>query len=715
MLIETILLGGGIAYAGTAKARKGVRRKAGAARRLRRAALVPGSKPEAPAGIAPGFSLKRFARDLKSAMGNEGTHDLKLDIDPEERARMERARREGKRNLLLSIGATGLAVLGTTWPVFSLLGAAAVLYLVRDMFRMVAKDFRRGHFLSMYLIGLVSLFGMIVTGQLVLAALLGVIGGFFTRIIRQVEEDSEQALVRVFGGHPERVWVLRDGVELEVDFHALAPGDLVVVNAGEVIPVDGTVDAGAGQVDQHLLTGESQPVERGPGEAVLAATLLLAGRLVVRVDTAGEETVAARIGRVLEDSRDYKYRLISRGRAIADRWLPLTAGLAALTWPLLGPRAAIAVLWANLGGPMGALGPLSVLSYLQLLSRRGILVKDGRVFELLRGVDTVVFDKTGTLTLEQPTVGRIHAFGAHDEADVLRAAATAEYRQPHPIARAILAAAAARGLDLPDLEAASYSVGYGIAVQVAGRDIRVGSARFLAREGIALPDALAPIRAQADRDSHSLVHVAIDGQLAGVIELLPTIRPEAAAVIAALQQRGLELYIISGDHEAPTRRMAERLGIAHYFAETLPEHKADRVKELRAAGRTVCFIGDGINDAIALKSAQVSISLKGASTAATDTAQIVFMDGTLAPLPDLLGFADDYERTMRTNLVASFAPGAVTITGVYLLHIGVGAAMAIFYLGALTGLGNTLLPLIRHQERDAMTKHGNPPSDGAAG
>ncbi len=693
MLIETGLLAGAIAYAGTLRARSG-------ARRLRRAALAP-SRPTAPVGTAPGFSLQRFARDLKAAMGNEGTRQLKLDIDPEERARMERARRQGKRNLQLSIGATGLAVLGTTWPLFSLLGAAAVLYLARDLFRLVSKDFRRGHFLSFPLIGMLSLFGMIVTGQLVLAASMGIIGGFFGRIIRQVEDDAEQALVRVFGGHPVRVWVLRDGVELEMDFHAVVVGDLVVVNAGEVVPVDGTVHAGAGQVDQHLLTGESQPVERGPGEAVLAATLLLAGRLVVRVDTAGKDTVAARIGQVLEESRDYKYMLVSRGRAIADRWLPVTAGLAAMTLPLLGPRAAIAVLWADLGLPMGALGPLSVLSYLQLLSRRSILVKDGRVFELLRDVDTVVFDKTGTLTLEQPTVGRIHAFGDHDEDGVLRAAATAEYRQPHPIARAILAAAAARGLALPDLEAAGYSVGYGIAVQVAGRDIRVGSARFLEREGIALPEALAPTRAPADRDSHSLVHVAIDGQLAGVIELLPTVRPEAAAVIAALKQRGLDLYILSGDHAAPTRRMAERLGIAHYFAETLPEHKADRVKALRKAGRSVCFIGDGINDAIALKSAQVSISLKGASTAATDTAQIIFMDGTLAPLPELLGLADAYERTMRTNLVASFAPGVVTITGVYLLHFGVGAAMAIAYLGMLAGLGNTLLPLTRYQERDA--------------
>ncbi len=698
MLIELALLGGAAAY--------WQRRRKRPVRRPRSTPGAPAPRPRA------GFSVHRLAKDLKGAMAAEGRQGLQLDLDPEERALMDKANRESTRNMVLSAGATGLALLGGLSPLFTVLGAAAVLYLSRDLFKLVRKDFKRGHYLSIYLIGLVMLLGMIATGQLVLAAAIGVIGGFFTKVINRVEDDSEQALVRVFSGHPEKVWVLKEGVEIEIDFHAVTLGDRVIVNAGEVIPVDGRIHEGQGQIDQHLLTGESQPVEQGPGEAVFAATLLLSGRLTIVVETAGENTVAAKIGQVLNQTQSYKDTLISRGRHIAARYLPLSVGLSALTLPLLGPQSAIAVLWSELGGTMGALGPLSVLSYLQVLSRHSILVKDGRIFESLRQVDTVVFDKTGTLTLEQPSVGRIHALDGYSETEVLRAAAAAEYRQPHPIARAILAKAEEEQLELPALDEASYQVGYGIEVRVQGRRIRVGSARFLQGEGIVFADAVARIQQQAEAESHSLIYVGIDDALAGVLEMRPSMRPEAPDVVRFLKRRGIELIIISGDHAGPTRRMAETLGIARYFAATLPEHKADQVRQLREEGRFVCFVGDGINDAIALKSAQVSISLKGAASAATDTAQIVFMDGTLTHLEQLFGFADEFEQTMQGNLVTSFAPGVVIIGGVYLVHLGIAAAMGIFYLGCFAGLGNTLWPLIKHQDKGVAEVEGEAVSTG---
>jgi Cu2+-exporting ATPase len=192
--------------------------------------------------------------------------------------------------------------------------------------------------------------------------------------------------------------------------------------------------------------------------------------------------------------------------------------------------------------------------------------------------------------------------------------------------------------------------------------------------------------------------VGVDNQLAGILEMHPTIRLETVEVIQAMKQRGMTLYIISGDHESPTRRMAETLGIDYYFAEVLPENKADLVKQLREENRFVCFVGDGINDTIALKSAQVSISLKGASSAATDTAQIIFMDGTLNHLESLFQFADEFEETMQRNLAISIVPGIIIIGGVYLLHFGIAAGMGVSYLGAFAGLGNVLWPLVKHQE-----------------
>jgi len=182
------------------------------------------------------------------------------------------------------------------------------------------------------------------------------------------------------------------------------------------------------------------------------------------------------------------------------------------------------------------------------------------------------------------------------------------------------------------------------------------------------------------------------------LEMQPSIRPEAHQLIKDLKQRGLTTYIISGDHEQPTRNIAQQLGVDHYFAETLPAHKADLVKQLRDQGKFVCFVGDGINDAIALKSAQVSISLKGASSAATDTAQVIFMDGTLTPLNHLFQFSDEFEKVMQANYKISMIPGIINIGGIYLLHFSLVTSLIIFYGATLFGLVNILSPLIKHQD-----------------
>lgn len=645
---------------------------------------------------------RTLLRDIRHALRAEGREQLQLDIDPQRQKLLEAQEHERKKRMKLSLGAMGLALLGSVSPRFMLLGAAAVLYLSRESFKLIYKDFKRGHYLSVYLIGLIMTLGMILTGNLALAAFTGVIGGFFAGIINRIEQDSQQQLIRVFSGHPEQVWLLRDGVEIQIEFHQLQVGDIVVVNAGEVIPVDGRIQTGEGRVDQHVLTGESEAVEKSVGEEVYASTLLLSGRLAVEVLQAGNDTMAAKIGDVLNQTQNYKDTLTLRGRKVADRFLPVTVGIGAVTLPLLGPEASIAVLWSNLGGIMAPAGSLTVLSYLQILSRHQILVKDGRVFESLKQVDTIIFDKTGTLTLEQPTLGNIHVLNGFSETEILRYAAAAEYRQPHPIAKAIVEAAQTQQVDIPLLDEADYEMGYGIKVTVEARTVCVGSARFMQREGIIAPPELQQIQQDAETEAHSLVYVAIDDHLAGVLEMQPTLRPEITDVIHYLKQRNITLYIISGDHEAPTRKMAQTLGIEHYFAEVLPEHKADYVNQLKEQGRFVCFIGDGINDAIALKSAQVSISLKGASTAATDTAQIIFMDGTLNHLSSLFQFVDEFEQTMDRNYVISMVPGGVIIGGVYLLHFGIALSMGIFYLGCFAGLGNVLWPLVKHQEQNVL-------------
>jgi heavy metal translocating P-type ATPase len=647
------------------------------------------------------FSPKQLFKDVKSALsGDERQEQLntgtELNTGTDLNEIMQKEQQEVNRNLLISTGAVTMALLGG--PLLTVLSTMAVLYLSRDVFLSAWRDLKAGHFISIFTISSIMVVGMIASGHLILAAMAGLFGGLLVKIIEKTENHSKKQLINVFDSHPSRVWLEKDGVEVEVDFTQLKVGDIVIVNAGEIIPVDAQIQSGLAIIDQHLLTGEGQPVEKVVGDKVFATTMLLTGRIRIRVETAGKETVAAKIGQALNNTQNYKDKLVARGKVISDKFLPIMLGISAVTWPLMGTGAALTILWSSLGINMIYLGPISVLSYLQILSRRGILVKDGRVLESLRQVDTVVFDKTGTLTEEQPTVGKIHSLGDYDENTLLGYAAAAEYRQPHPIAKAIVDKANSKNLELPKLDEANYEVGYGIKVTINGQLIRVGSGRFMSREGIEFPEVAQDIQAQAEAEGFSLIYVGINQQLGGILEMHPSIRPEAIEIIQHLKKRGMKLYIISGDHEHPTRRMAETLGIDNYFAEVLPENKAKLVKQLSEEGQFVCFIGDGINDAIALKSAQVSISLKGASTAATDTAQIIFMDGTLNHLELLFHLADEFENTMHTNFLTTIVPGVICIGGVYFLHFGIAMGMGLYYVGSAVGLSNTLMPLVKHQE-----------------
>jgi len=610
--------------------------------------------------------------------------------------KMQKAQQNVNRELLISAGAITMTLLGGA--LFTVLSAIAVLYLSRHTFRFFWHDLKTGHFFSTFLVGTIVVVSMIASGHLILAAWSALISGFFVKVIEKTEDNSKKQLINIFGSHPPRAWLEKDGLTIEIDSTVLKVGDIVTVNAGEIIPIDGFILDGLATIDQHILTGESQPVEKAAGDKVFATTLLLSGHIRIKVEMAGEETLATQIGQVLNNTQYYKDKMVARGKNISDKLWPIQLAISVVTWPLKGSKAALTVLWSALGTNMILLGPLSVLSYLQILSRRGILIKDGRVLESLRQVDTIVFDKTGTLTLEQPTVGQIHCLGDYDENTLLGYAAAAEYRQPHPIAKAIVDKAAGKNLELPDLDEANYKVGYGIKVLIDGQQIWVGSGRFMNSEGIELPSVAQDIQAKAEEEGFSLIYIAINQQLGGILEMHPTIRPEAVEIIQCLKKRGLKLYIISGDHEHPTRHMAETLGIDHYFAEVLPENKAQLVKQLGTQGQFVCFIGDGINDAIALKSAQVSISLKGASTVAVDTAQIILMDGTLNPIELLFQLADEFEETMHTNFLTTIVPGVICISGVYFLHFGVATGIGLYYVGGALGISNTLMPLVKYQD-----------------
>ncbi|NJP07685.1 MAG: heavy metal translocating P-type ATPase [Chloroflexaceae bacterium] len=550
--------------------------------------------------------------------------------------------------------------------------------------------------------GLMSLASILTIAMLVTAkfwelAIWYVIFVPINMVIHKTRRQSSQRLVNLLGETPRFVWVVHNGTEMQLPFEQLQVGDIVVVGAGEMVPVDGTIQAGTASIDQHMLTGEAQPAEKSHGDAVYASTIVLAGRLHIQVEQAGATTVASRISAVLNQTAAYQTTTELLGVRMSDTLaLPMVL-LALATLPVLGTTAAIAVACCSIGVHVRFSGPLSVLNFLHIAAEHGILIKDGRALETLAKVDTVVFDKTGTLTHEQPHVGSITAYGGYAESTVLQLAAAAEQRQSHPIARAILDEAHTRQLVIPKRDEATYAPGYGLRVCLQdGQIVRVGSMRFMQVQHIALPDDVQLLQERGQQAGHTLVYVAVNDQLAGVVELHTTIRPEVAQVVADLHRRGVQLAIISGDHVQPTQHLADQLGIDHVFAEVLPQEKASLVAQLQREGRTVCFVGDGINDSIALKQAQVSVSLRGATTIATDTAQVVLMEQSLQQLPVLFDLARQMKHNMQQNMVLAMLPGTINIASVFLLHTGIIFAVFLSSIGMVSSMSNAMRPLLHH-------------------
>ena len=516
------------------------------------------------------------------------------------------------------------------------------------------------------------------------------------KLVLRTKDKSIQSLTNLFGEQARFVWLLRDGVEVEVPFENVQIGDVVVVSAGEMIPVDGKVLKGQGSVDQRMLTGEAQPVEKSAGEEVYAATTLLTGALQIQVLKAGADAVAAQIGEIWNRTADYRTTVETRSEQLSNKSVLPTLGAGLLALLTLGPVGATAILLSNFSDAVQLAAPLSTLNFLHLAAKTGILIKDGRALEGLREVDTIVFDKTGTLTLEQPHVGELYLYSAAiDEQTLLTYAAAAEVKQSHPVAKAILQAAKERDLPLPPLNEASYQVGYGIKAEIDGHEVCVGSDRFMDSEGIPMPARVQQDLAANHAKGHTLIMVGIDGRLAGAIALKPTIRPEAQELVSKLHARNLELCIISGDHLLPTKALADELGIERFFAETLPEDKATLIAELQQQGRKVCFIGDGINDTIALKQANVSISLSGAASAAQDTAQIIMMDGSLHHLDKMFELSRQFDENLHTSFRTVIGGSCICVGGVFLFHFGIFSALALQTLTLLASVANAFLPLLK--------------------
>jgi Cu2+-exporting ATPase len=636
-------------------------------------------------------------RTIKTLVGDSQRQSIKAFFG--ETSEKSEEEKEANRDLAISTTSLGLAIAGALfYPPLSLLSVPGWIYISVPVFQDSYQSLlEKGKKVDVHTLVALTVFTCFI-GQYYVVGNMGI--WFYAinkKLLLKVKNHSQQSFIEIFNQHPRFVWVRVNGVEVKTAFEALQKGDIVVVNAGETIPVDGTIREGMASVDQHILTGEAQPVEKGINDQVFASTVILSGRISIQVETAGEETIVAKIGQILHQMEHFKGDWQLRAEKLTDRTILPTLILGGVSLPILGPMGAAAVVNAHFGYRMSVVSSIGVLSYFLLMSQNGILIKDGRALERLSQVDTIVFDKTGTLTLSQPYVGKIHSCSNYESDEILAYAATAEYKQTHPIALAILEEAQNQELSLPNIDDAEYKVGYGIKVTINQQLIQVGSHRFMEKEEISIPSSIKSAEELGHQQGHSLVMVAINNRMIGAIELFPTVRPEAKAVIDKLRMGQIKsMYIISGDQKMPTQKLAQDLGIEHYFAQVLPQNKAEIIEQLQKSGKTVCYIGDGINDAIALKKAQVSISMRGASTVATDTAQIILMSN-LNQLGHLFDLAQEFEKTMTTSFKAIVAPTVIGMGGAFFIDFGLVQTMLLKQTGLVVSLVNATQPLVKSQ------------------
>jgi Cu2+-exporting ATPase len=509
-------------------------------------------------------------------------------------------------------------------------------------------------------------------------------------------EQSRRAISAVLDYQHDRAWVERNGEKVQVPVEAIQPDETVVVYTGERIPVDGMVLAEEAIVDQHMLTGESMPVSKQPGDRVYAATVVRDGKLYLKAERVGSETEAAQIVRLVQEAPARDTRIQNYAEQWADALVPFSffgAGTMAMLTGNLNQAAAILII--DYGTGIRVAAPTTVLASMTKAARQGMLIKGGRHLEKLAEVDAIVFDKTGTLTVGYPTIERVLAYSRQFSADqVLALAAAAEQRLHHPVAEAIVREAQARQLTIPERLDSDYTLGLGVEARVNGYTVCVGNQRFMDVKGMQITQRAQRDLARLDREAATPLFVAVDGHICGLLAYADPLRPEAPAVLQALRAQGIrEIVILTGDHPNVARRVAETLGVSRYIAEVFPEEKATVVRELQQAGHVVAVVGDGINDSPALAQADVGIAVNGGTVVAQETAHVALREGDLWQIPGAFSVAREGVHLIRQNWQLIALPNTLALSLACVGLLGPIGATMISNGSAIVALGNALRPL----------------------
>lgn len=499
---------------------------------------------------------------------------------------------------------------------------------------------------------------------------------------------TSEAIKSLMGLQAKTARVIRDGQELTIPVEEVIAGDIVMVRPGEKIPVDGNVIEGESSVDESMLTGESLPVEKKSGDAVIGATLNKNGVLRVQATKVGKETALAQIIKVVEEAQGSKAPIQRVADVISGIFVPIVVGIAIaafLVWYFFvtpgnfaeALEKAIAILVIACPCALGLATPTSIMAGSGRAAELGILFKGGEHLEQTHKIDAIILDKTGTVTKGKPELTDVAAEG--DEQEFLRLVGAAEKNSEHPLAEAIVAGIQERGIQLPDTQSFAAIPGYGIEAEVEGKKLLVGTRRLMEKHGVEASHAYA-LMSRLEESGKTAMLAAIDNRYAGLVAVADTIKETSKEAVQRLKDMGIEVIMISGDNERTAKAIAAEVGIDHVRAEVLPEGKAEEVKKLQAQGKKVAMVGDGINDAPALATADIGMAIGTGTDVAMEAADVTLMRGDLSSIPDAIYMSRKTMGNIKQNLF--WALGYNTL-GIPVAALGLlapwiaGAAMAL--------------------------------------
>ena len=479
---------------------------------------------------------------------------------------------------------------------------------------------------------------------------------FMLRLGEILEEWTHKKSVADLAGamslNVDKVWLQSGDTEVLVPIGDVQLGDRMLVRTGNLIPLDGQVVSGEAMVNQASITGESMPVVKRPGSPVYAGTVAEEGQCVVEVQKVQGSGRYDRIVRMIEESEKLKSTTEDKAARLADRLVPYTLGGTVLTYLLTrNVTKMLAVLMVDFSCALKLSMPIAVLSAMRECSSYHISVKGGRFLEAVAQADTVVFDKTGTLTYAVPTVQDVVPFGGHDAQEMLRLAACLEEHYPHSMATAVVEEAKRRGLSHEEYHSqVQYIVAHGIASRVGGQRVVIGSHHFVFEDEKCTIPTAEQQKFDALKPAYSHLYMAASGQLVGVICISDPLRPEAAAVLNGLRALGIRnTVMMTGDSERTAAAIAKQVGVDRFFAEVLPEDKANFVQQAKAEGHTVVMIGDGINDSPALSAADIGIAINSGAAIAREIADVTIKADSLEELVALKAIANSLQKRVHAN------------------------------------------------------------------